>query len=453
MARTALAAFVFAVLQATIAEAQSPAERALDLKRAEIAEAEARARWEQVRELHEKGIESRFALDKARADYDRARLETVRARTGLANELPALRVISATKSRGPTGEALVTVRVEEMEESYDASIVRRYLVSLMNDTSIISDPYQARLVFSGRRPSASTITFRLLNDVDAVSVVVNSGTRREVIPILLQRSLAANRLQLSAANFSQEGPLGGQVEYTIAVERFSARADDVELVVESLPESFTFEWIDAATGAKLSRLRFGNAVDHVRLTLRVFIPEEGSPAWLGKLLPFRVVAYGAGDRSVRWGELALQLRPVGAPKLAITTGNLLVRLGAQEERRVRIAVANTGGAIAQGVTLQVDLPLGLQARSDPPSIAEIRSREQKTIDLILVATSEAIPGEYTVRVKATTASRMAAVDSPELSFRIELRDARSRLWTSVGIVLLLGTIGGGVVWLSRVLRR
>jgi hypothetical protein len=448
--RSALFLFAFIPLAAL---GQTAAERALDLKRAELVESQARAAYEQVRELHEKGIESRFALEKAQADYERARLDAARARTALANELPAVRVVSAIKSPGPAGSARVAVTLEELEQSYDPTINRRYLVSLMNESSIISEPYQAPLTFSGRRASRATLTFRLLSDVDAVSVVVNSGSRREVIPILLQRSVSANRLQLTALNFSQEGSLGSRVEYAVTVDRFSRDANDLELAVEGLPEAFTYEWVDAASSAKLSRLRFPAAVDQVRLALRVFLPEEGNPAWFGKLLQFRAVAYGGSERSLRWGELELQLRPIGTPKLAVTVGNLLIQLAPGETRRIVIAVENTGGASAQGVSLVGDYPVGFRGEYVPVSIAELRPRGRKTIELVLTATTDALPGDYTVRLKATTASRMAAVDSPELSFRIELNDARTRMWFSFGAVLLLAGTAAVIVWLSRRLRR
>lgn len=452
--RRLLLVLVFGVsLPAALLAQSSEVERRLDLKRAELAEGQAKASYEQTKHLFDQGIESRFALDKAQADLLRAGLETVRARAALANELPSVRIVSAVKSSSPAGETLVDLEVQELERSLDPEIQRRYLVSLTDANTIISDPYEAPLSFVGPKSATKRVRFRLLKDLDSVTVLVNSGARKESIPIVLQRSVTANRVQLTTPTFSQDGTLGDQVDYAITIERFARDAAEIELVVDGLPDGFEYDWIDVQSNAKVRRVRFRDGVDSLKVLLRVHLPEEANPAWFGQVLSFKAIALKAGARGTEWGNVVLQLRPVGSPKLAVKASNLLVDITPRSSTRVPIDVENTGAAEARGVQLEADFPLGFQGQFSPASLPVLRPRERKTVSMLLRATEDAVPGEYTLKMKATTAARNMISDSPEISFRIALKDLGSTLWTSSAIAVLFGAIAVVVILVSRKVRK
>lgn len=54
------------------------------------------------------------------------------------------------------------------------------------------------------------------------------------------------------------------------------------------------------------------------------------------------------------------------------------------------------------------------------------------VTLTLTAGSDAIPGEYNVRVQAQTLSRLANVESPEQSFRVVVGAASSWMFLGYG---------------------
>jgi uncharacterized membrane protein len=420
----------------------------LELQRAELNEAQAKASLEQIRRLREQGIESEFVLQRAQAEYDRAVLDTRRARLALANELPSLRVVSAIKSRQPGGQTFVTLRLQEMERVYDADLVRRYLVSIKDQQSIISQPYEQPLTLRGANTPVVTLRYRLLKDVDDVIVLVNSGTKREEIPILLEREISENRLQMMSPNYSQEGALGDKVDYTVQIERFSSSARDVALGVTGLPSGFAHEWIDAETKAKLSRISFADNQNSTRLLLRVFLPEAGSAEWFGRLLSFRAEAVSS-DGSSPLGALDLQLRPIGLPRLALSSENLLLQIAPGTQRRVLLDVTNVGAADAREIAFESELPIGFRGDFDPPVLSSIGRREKKQIALTLTATPEAVAGEYNLRVKAISAARMANVESPELTFRIEVGTGRSAIWIAAIIAAVLAAMAVVIVRTTR----
>ncbi|HYH07140.1 MAG TPA: NEW3 domain-containing protein [Thermoanaerobaculia bacterium] len=446
--RRFLAILLFVAVALPVAPQATESNLRLELQRAELNEAQALASLEQIKRLHAQGIESEFVLKKAQAEYDRAVLETKRARLALANELPSLRVVSAIKSRQPGGQTMVTLRLQEMERVYDADLVRRYLVSIKDQQSIISQPYEQPLTLRGANTAVVELRYRLLKDVDDVVVLVNSGTKREEIPILLEREMSANQLQMMSPNYSQEGALGDKVEYTIQIERFSSAARDVQLGLTGLPAGFAHEWIDAESKAKLSRISFADHQNTIRLLLRVFLPEASNPEWFGRLMPFRAEALSA-DGTTPLGTLDLQLRPIGLPRLALSSDNLLLQVAPGAQRRVLLDVTNVGAADARGISFESELPMGFRGEFDPPVLTSVAQREKKQVALTLIATPEAVTGEYNLRVKAISAARMANVESPELTFRIEVGTGRSALWIAAIIGLVLAAMAFLIVRMTR----
>jgi len=452
--RAAVAAFVV-FLTAVAAFAQSgisEAERRLDLARAELNERQATASLEQTRRLHAEGLASQSELQRATAEHEGARLDTEKARVGLANDLPSFQVLSAVKQVSPGGETRVVLRLRELERGYgDAGFVRGYLISVASGATIIGEPYQREVRLGGRGGRELTLTFRLLRDADEVSIQLLSGTRRETIPILLQRDQSEHRVQLTSANPSQDGTLGSKVEYWVQLERFASRPETLGLAVDGLASGFTSEWIDSSTGARISRVGLGENQTSTKLLLRVFLPPEGEGSWLGATMPLHASVTGADGVPV--GRLELQLRPIGAPKLVLSSDNLLVPLSAGRTRTVMLTVENVGAADAHDVRLEANLPIGIDATFVPSTLDVLAVRDKRQVRIQLSAARDVVPAEYNLKVQARTQARLAYVASPELSFRLDVRSAIAFGGTAVLVtVFLFGTVGA-VGWGIRRTRR
>ncbi|HKR63902.1 MAG TPA: NEW3 domain-containing protein, partial [Thermoanaerobaculia bacterium] len=398
----------------------SEAERRLDLARAELNERQAAASLEQTKRLHAEGLASQSDLNRAIAEHDRTLLDTEKARVGLANDLPSFQVLSAVKEVSPSSETRVVLRLRELERGYgDAGFVRSYLISIASGTTIIGEPYQREVRLGGRGGRELTLTFRLLRDADEVTIQLLSGTRRETIPILLQRDQSEHRVQLTSANPSQDGTLGSKVEYWVQLERFASRPETLGLAVEGLAPGFTSEWIDSSTGARISGVGLAENQTSTKLLLRVFLPPEGEGSWLGATMPLHVSATDASGTAM--GKLDLQLRPIGAPKLVLSSDNLLVPLSAGKTKIVALSVENIGAADAHDVRLEANLPIGIEAKFVPASLDVLRVREKRSVRVELTAAQDVVPAEYNLKVQARTESRLAYVASPELSFRVDVR--------------------------------
>jgi len=412
---------------------QSEAQLRIELERALINETVAREASARKAALARAGLLAKADAESAAAEVRRAELDTLKARISLSNELPMFRIISATKSADSTGSLSVKLYLLELPHAYDEGS-RQYLVSLRGPGSIISEPYQASLVLRGSGSQRRLLSFRLLKDVDEVTVLIASGTRHEEIPILLQRGHGDQQIVVRAQNFSQEAALGDKADYALDLERFATGARDVRLVVRGLPDEMTYEWIDASTKAKLSSFRFGDDQNSVHMVLRVFVPAQASPSWFGRVVLFHAEVRD-GEQLV--GSAELQLRPVGAPKLFLTADNLLINLSRGERQVIAITVENTGGVAARDVTIDANVPLGFEARLEPRTIAVINPSQKIRVALNIIASPNAIPGEYNLKLTASATTKLANVESPEQSFRLVLRGTPSWMVVGVGGPLLL----------------
>lgn len=428
----------------------SDAERLIGLEQAKLVQQQLEMTLQQQRELHQQGLISKADLTKVEVEVGKARLETQKAQIALANELPSFRVVSAIKSIKPSGEIEVLVKLRPLAGAM-GGLRRMFLVSLKGERAIIAEPYQHEVLVAGGGAEVS-LNYRLLKDVDEVTLMVVSGTRAEETPILLQRNANATPVRLGSATFSVEGVVGEKVEYAVDLERFADTSNDLHMQVKGLPASFNVEWIDSESKAKVNSVRFREGQEKMQLYLRVYLPTQADAAWFDKVLPFEVVAYDQ-QRQADAGRLGLQLRPVGAPRLALASDNLLVQVAAPETKTITMAVENTGGADARDVVLEADFPAGLRGTFEPRSVELLRPRERREITLHLATTGETMPGEYTFRVAAKTKTRMIETESPEQTFRVEVRASGARtLTTLLGGVFFIGTLGA-VAWGVKTIRR
>jgi hypothetical protein len=438
------------VLLATGASGQqggrSEAELRIELERAQLDETVAREALARKNRLFQEGLISETEVGASAAEVRRAELNTLRARIGVTNELPTFMIVSATKMAGPDGQMRVVIELLPLPDAYGDS-VRQYLISLRGPTSILAEPYQQAVTLHGRRAGRQILTFRLLKDVDEVTILITSGTKREEIPVLLQRAHGDRQIVVRAQNFSQEATLGDKADYFLDLERFSSGARDVGLRVLGLPAEMTYEWIDPSSKAKLNSFRFADGQSSARLLLRVYLPAEGATSWLGRVVDIHAEIY---EDSAVAGSVALQLRPVGAPKLFITSDNLLVNVAPETSKRIYVTVENTGGVAARDVKLVTTVPIGFELTAVPAVVNLVESGQKTRIGLDLTATPNAIPGEYSMKVRAEAATKLANVESPEQTFRVVLDSAFPTAAFGVGGALVLA---GAAAWWLVVRRR
>ena len=428
----------------------SEADCLLELRRAELNERQSAAVRVRKTQLFEQGLVSKADLDAAIAEEERARIDTERAKVQLANELPSFRVLAATKSIGPSGEIVATVRLVELERGYAPERRRGYLVSLESGNSIISIPYQQQVVTSGVAGRPLDLHFRLLRDVDEVKIAIVSGTRREEVPILFDRGDSHGPLNFTCANDAQTAVLGTRADFALQAERFGSGAFNYELRVDGLPAGFTHQWLDADTKATVAGLHFDQTQSQRKLVLQIFVPDRVDEAQLRDAVRFRAgAAAGANER----GSLPLQLRVTAAPRLVIAADNLFGQIASGETSEIAMTLQNGGGIEARDVVLDVSAPTGLTVEMQPPAVKVIGAKSSVPIVMRVSAPRSTVNGDYNVKVQATSSGQYGRIDSPEVTFRFELRSRTAHAWVLLPVFGLFGACAWGVYWVTKTVRK
>ncbi|MEO8053949.1 MAG: NEW3 domain-containing protein [Acidobacteriota bacterium] len=391
------------------------------------------------------GLLSAAELSTAETEVKLAELETLRAQINYTNELPSFRIVSAKKSAPPGGPLSVELELAALPMTH-ADGVRQYLVSLRDGKSIIGEPYQATLTVHVGDPPMRRLQFRLLKDADEVTIVILSGARSEEIPILLQREGADRTITVRAQNFSQEAALDDKADFTLELERFSSGLRDVRFLVTGVPEEVSYEWIDSSTKAKLSSFRFSDGQNSAKVILRLYVPTNANPKWFGQLVPFRATIQ-EGDRVV--GQIDLQVRFVGAPKLALAAENLLVSIDRRDVKDLVLTVENTGGVAARDVRIEADPPIGFDVSITPAMVPAVEPNRRARIGLRLTVSQDAVPGDYNMKVRAVSVTKLANVVSPEQSYRLVLRTGSSWMYLGFGAPLLASAFAAWLLLRKR----
>ena len=428
---------------------QQPSEAVLrlQLRRAEVSQLEVEAVLRHSQALFDQGLLSLAELERAQANAERARLETELSRAALVAALPDVRVVAATKGLGRHGEPHVTLVLETLAPGRPGE-ARRLLLSLIHEGVIVSEPYQKLVALPEAPGKKLSLDFVLLEDVDRVSVVATSGNRREDIPVLLQRAESSRSVRISCKSFSQEGALGESVDFPLSLERSSLGASEIRLELVGLPAGFSHEWLDAEKKSRLGELRFAAGQRALGVNLRVFVPAHAQPEWIDRAIDLAVVARRADGTgaAAEQGRTALQLRPVGAPVLSLVSDNLLIEVPRGEARTVRVRVNNLGSVPARDVQFQVNVPLGIDLAVSPAHISSIGAAEAASAELRIRSNPDAISGEYSLPVRATTEARSARVESQEIAFRVVvLKPSYAVLKTALFAALLVFLLGA-VTW-------
>lgn len=427
---------------------QSAPELQLAVESAEVSERELEADLELQEKLQEQGLASEVEVRRVRSRLARATIDTERAKAALTSALPPVRLLSVTRTQQGSGQAWVRLRFEP-----NGTAAERFgqtaIVSVEYEGLVVGRPFQQLLRFAAGESSARQLDFELIRDVNEVSVISISGSRRDTIRVPVQRDAGLAAIQLSCLNFSQEGPLGETVTFDVIVERSRSDISDVQLEVRGLPGGFGYEILDQAKLSRLRRVQFPQGVDRVQVATRISVPEKENADWSDKELQLSLVA-SAEDGDKELAQLGLFLRAIGRPELDLVAETLSVKLAAGATAVVPLNVVNTGRATARDVRIVVAAPLGLSVDARPTLIPSVEPGGRAPLDLRLQLGADAVEGDYEVRVHVASEQTGSFTRSKETVLRI--MGTRDSSWVSV--VALAGGLGlAGMLYLRSRKRR
>jgi hypothetical protein len=463
--------------------------RLLGLKRAKEAYEVARAEFDREKELFDKKMVTQADLDRAHGNMSDAEVNYQQSLLAVLFEQQYVTISSAIKyyahdgtrhvrltianASGGTAEFDKLINIDDkLFRSLQPDIINNVYISLLNDeNSIISQPYESKipqLIFG----TPATIDFKLLQDLDAVtvSIIYGSGTQR-TMKIYLQKDVTTNKVAVQSEQFSQEIDLGKTAAYDLGLELFSGTSNTFSLEVINLPTQVSRTFKDPSSGARLSQVKFSETTRSKRASLEVTMPDRPSEIIsIDKPIPFFVVVLPpdrsgllASEPGKVWtqeeldkmdvGYVKLELIPRGKGMLLVRSNQLFQTIKGDETAKIELGLVNEGSNRLDNIEFQFDLPLNWRKQIDPTVISSLGIGQDTIIKMSFTPPENVSAGRYDIRVRTTGQSNGQPVSGEDKTVTIEIQASSSVFGTIIIVLLIVGLVGGIVVFGIRLSRK
>ena len=452
--------------------------------------------YEENKELFEQNIRpldqlnsSQRAYLKAKLSYDQAAIDLEETRLSFLRQATHISILEAKKYRTPNGHRQVEITIQNASNRYQALSlnpnksaeevgslleIQNIKVSAENGGGLnIGEPYEI-LVPSLKLDEKKSLTFRLLDDVDDVVVVMTTlDGQRTTFHIVMRKESLQDIPTINSVQFSQEGDLNSKVNFDLILERLAEDEKTFRLAVVNLPAEIDFSFVDQATNASLTQVKFSEEVTRQQLELELQIPEKLSRRYVDQTVEFYVfVTDQEGFRQI--GELhrkkqsqpaelpelnaikgnkeRLELIPRGQGTLETIISNRYQEIKIGEQVTVRVDLLNTGTLEVEEVHVVLTTPLGWTYTSVPDTIARILPGEKEPVNLTLTPPDDLGVSEYDVRVEAFGYEGEEKIEAQEKDITIRV-EARANIFRNVliigGVIALVIGVAIGSIKVSR----
>ncbi len=399
-----------------------------------------------------------------------------------------LSINNAVKYSSESGEKIVRITIknssngsaelkklinidEDLFSAIEPDVINNIYINILNDDVIIGQPYEHRIERLGANQSKE-VSFTLLQDLDIVRVVINYGNGATIDKkIYLQKDSTINKVELQSEQFSQEVELGSSASYDLSLELFSGAVDTFKLEVVNLPNQINRYFSTAGSDTRLSYFKFTESSSTKKASLKVFLPDrandsikiDGSIKFYVVALPQNRVKEINLDSSREYteeeiiamdvGYVKLDLVPRGIGELLVKAQQLFFSINGGESVQVPIELVNDGTRSLNNVEIDVDLPLNWTHTIEPKNIDRLNVSEEKRTIINIIPAKDAAAGRYEVRVSTTSLSDEQPISGEDKTINVEIKAETNLLGMIIIILLILGLVGGMVVFGIRLSRR
>ena len=466
--------------------------RLLGMTRAQSEYESALRDYERQQQLRTQNLISDADLEHARTNMETARVNYLQAALAIVFATPHVIIDRAIKFQRKDGRPYVrlTLRNEsqtsaegvKLSSIIDSAVLRQLhpdeipdvFVSLKDDAPnggvIISIPYETRIpVLRFREPV--TLEFRLLKDVDAVTVSANYANQTSERRVLLEKDATANIVSVESSQFSQEADLGSTATYDLLLERFTSDLSGFRLEVGGLPREIHYEFHDPATGARLTQLRFPEGTTSLHLSLVLTLPlrtagsfrqdrpisfwalvlDKDAAAQYDRLARDSLTAAAAA--AIPAGQARLELIPRGVGALEVHAANLYREIARGDSVVMDLTLKNTGSRIVSDVKLTAEVQPDWRAVITPDLVRTVAIDGEARVHLVLVPPPDVGVGDYDIKIRTDALSADRRVDTEDKTVRVHVAPPTNWLGTVALVVLLIGLVGGMVVFGLKLTRR
>jgi len=351
--------------------------------------------------------------------------------------------------------------------------IENIFVSIVSNSSSIGKPYEEiiTLLPYGKEKK---LTFTLLaEDVQEAGVKLQYLDQTVTELIFLEKESLQEIPTVIASQFSQEGQLGTDIRYALALEMLVTTDISFSLLVTNLPPQINCSFIDSGSGARITSVRFTEQVSKHDLALQVSIPQKLDVEMIDKTINFQVwvvtikqaetlnnlkqeyagqVTPAEKLNQIKAGRVDLALIPKGAGRLEILINNLFEEIKPRQDVRIKADLHNDGTLTLFNIAPEISPPLGWTAEVLPKKIEKLSPDDKQPIQIHLTPGEEVGVGEYEAQIEARGQSGSEVVEALEKRLKIRI-SAKTNITATLILVLGLVALITGIVFMGVKLSR
>jgi uncharacterized membrane protein len=120
---------------------------------------------------------------------------------------------------------------------------------------------------------------------------------------------------------------------------------------------------------------------------------------------------------------------------------------------MNIDLVNEGSDRLDNVVVEVDLPLSWRKELSPEVIQMLEIGQDKRMQVTFIPPDDVAAGKYEIRLRTTGMSNNEPINGEDKSVTVEVRAEANVFGTVIIVLLLLGVVGGMVIFGVRLSRR
>ncbi|MHC4247920.1 MAG: COG1470 family protein [Planctomycetota bacterium] len=484
-------------------QAQMALDRAKsEMDRAEIEFGEAQGLFKDKIYTKDKLNQARQVYDKAVLDFRQAELELEKTRLDFLKDATLVTVLDAKKYRGKDGQVMASVTLRNDSDLRKARVVMRedetgeeemredertaelkallkvdnVIVTLNSSTSgaIIGDPFQ-RIVPELRFGQEVELEYLMLKPAEeAVKISVEFLDSKRDYTVFLRKEALQDLPTIDSTQYAQQGELGSKIRYDLELERLAKTEQSFALVVLNLPPEFTFAFLDPASGARITQVKFTDRVSKQNLNFEVSVPEKLGQRFIDASITFHIVVTRQAEqktiyalkrrhegRDVPAEEIAklkgnateLILIPSGTGKLDVLVGNLFKEVKLGGPVRLKFNIMNSGTLSLRRVAPDLELPVDWEGDVTPKEVEVFPPGEKIAFTADVRPPEGTTVGEYTVTIKCEGHAGIETIEAEDKDFTVRIAPKASVGMTAVLVIVLVGLVLAIAVASVKISRR
>ncbi len=461
----------------------------LGLKRAKESYELAKDELGRKKILFEEGQISQSQYDEVRKNYSIAEVDYQQQLLSILFGSQYVTITNAVKHSSEKGEKIVRIKLnntssgsaelsklinidDKIFKALEPDIINNIYVSIKNDEgAIIGQPYEQKIerLLPGQ---PKELDFVLLKDLDVITVNLKYGNNvTDEKKIYLQKDATINKVDIKSDQFSQEVELGKSSSYDLSLELFSGTNDTFKLEVINLPGQINRYFVNTGSDTRLNYFKFTESASTQKVSLKVFLPDRASDSIvIGQSIKFYVLAIPQNrvdeiklDFSKHYsdeelinmniGFIKLDLVPRGTGELLVKAQQLFFSINPGDAVQVPVDLVNKGTRGLDNVQIDVDLPLNWTHSIEPKTIDHLKVSEEKRAIITITPGDDVAAGRYEIRVTTKSLSDEQPITGEDKTINVEIKPETNLWGISIIILLILGLVGGMVVFGIKLSRR